>query len=182
MKINHFVLAASCVLLNMILAKTAVLLSLPVYLDSVGTIISVTLMPWYLSIATALCTSFLGALVINPDFLAYGVTQLTIVLVALFCFRIGMLTTLHESLISGLLIAVSAVLVSAPVTVLLFDGITWSETNALTAILLASGKNIWQSVIQGAIFIETIDKMSASLLAWLALRRLQPSIITIENR
>lgn len=180
MKSKPFIFAVCCIVLNLFFAKIALLLSLPVYLDSVGTIISVTLMPWYLSILTALGTSLLGAIVINPDLVAYCGTQLTIVLVALLGFRIGMFRTVQESLVLGLLIALSAALVSAPVTVLAFGGITWAETNALTAILLASGKNIWQSVLQGAVFIEIIDKMCASLLGWLILRRLQ-SKITSHN-
>ena len=170
MNTKQLAITSGCVVFNLTLAKIAVLLSLPVYLDSVGTIISVALLPWYLSVAVAIGTSGIGAIVINPDLVAYCGTQLTIVLVAFFCFRAGMFASWKESLLSGILIAISAVIVSAPVTVLLFGGITWSETNALTAILLASGKNIWQSVIQGAIFTESIDKPIASLLAWLLLK------------
>ena len=110
MKTKPFIFAICCIVLNIIFAKIAVLLSLPVYLDSVGTIISVTLMPWYLSVLTALGTSLLGAIVINPDLVAYCGTQLTIVLIALFGFRIGMLKTVQESLVLGLLIALSAAL------------------------------------------------------------------------
>lgn len=170
-----------CVIVNLTLATIAVALSLPVYLDSVGTIISVAILPWYLAVTVAIGTSCIGAMVINPDLLAYCGTQLIIVLVAFFCFKAGMLKSWKESLLSGILIAVSAVIVSAPVTVLLFGGITWSETDILTSILLASGKSIWQSVLQGAIFIESIDKPFASLLAWFLLKKVKSEWLGADN-
>ena len=172
MTTRQILLTTGAIALNLTLAKIAALLSLPVYLDSVGTIISVALLPWYLSITIALGTSFLGAIVIDPGVAFYSGTQLTIAIVAIFCFRADLFSSWQVSLLSGMIIALSAVLVSAPVTVLVFGGTTWSETTALTSILLSSGKNLWQSVLQGSIFIESIDKIIASLSAWLVLRTL----------
>jgi energy-coupling factor transport system substrate-specific component len=173
-------LTAGGIGLNLTLAKLAVILSLPVYFDSVATIISVALLPWYLSVTIAVCTSLLGSMIIDPHLAAYCGTQLTIALAAIFCFRAGLLNSWLEALVAGVVIAICAVIVSAPVTVLLFGGVTWSESTALTAILLDSGKNLWQSVIQGAILIESIDKTIATLLACLLLKHF-PLGHTVEN-
>ncbi len=179
MNTRQILLTTGAIALNLTLAKIAALLSLPVYLDSAGTILSVTLLPWYLSIAIALGTSFLGAIVIDPGLAVYSGTQVTIAFAAIFCFRVDLFSSWQGSLVSGMIIAISAVLASAPVTVLLFGGITWSETTtALTSILLSSGKNLWQSVLQGSIFIESIDKISVSFLAWLVLKFL-PAEFTV---
>ncbi len=170
MNTRQILLATGAIALNLTLAKIAALLSLPVYLDSTGTILSVALVPWYLSFAIALGTSLLGAVIIDPGMAVYCGTQLTISCVAILCFRANLFSSWQRSILAGLIIAISAVLVSVPITVLVFGGITWSETTALTSVLLSSGKNIWQSVLQGSIFIESIDKISASLLAWLVLK------------
>jgi energy-coupling factor transport system substrate-specific component len=170
MNSRQALLTAGGIALNLTLAKLAVLSSLPVYFDSVATIISVALLPWYLSVTIAVGTSLLGSMIIDPHLAAYCATQLTIALAAVLCFRAGLLNSWPEALLAGLLIALCAVIVSAPVTVLLFGGITWSETTVVTAILLESGKNLWQSVLQGAILIESIDKTSASLLAYVVLK------------
>jgi energy-coupling factor transport system substrate-specific component len=156
--------------LNLTLAKVAVILSMPLYFDSVATIISVVLLPWYLSVTIAIVTSLVGSAVVDPHLAAYCGTQLTIALAAIFCFRVGLLDSWLEALLAGVVIALCAVVASAPVTVLLFEGTTWSESTAVTSILLDSGKNLWQSVIQGAILIECIDKTSASLLACFVLK------------
>lgn len=167
---RHIMLTAGGIGLNLALAKLAALLSLPVYFDSVATIVSVALLPWYLSVTIAVCTSLFGSMIIDPYLAAYCGTQVTIALAAILCFRAGLLDSWLEAIVAGIVIAICAVIVSTPVTVLLFGGVTWSETTALTAILLDSGKNLWQSVIQGAILIESIDKTAATLLACLLLK------------
>lgn len=166
-QIKQILLTATGIGLNLALAKVAFVLSLPVYLDSVATILSVALLPWYLTVTIALATSLSGSMVVDPNLIAYAGTHVTIALAAIFCFRIGLLNSYPEALLSGLLIAICAVIVSAPVTVLVFEGITWSESNVITSILLDSGKSLWQSVLQGAILIEAVDKISAALLACL---------------
>ena len=81
-----------------------------------------------------------------------------------------------QAILAGFVIAGVAVIVSAPVTVVLFGGVTLSGTTAINAILLASGRNIWQAVIGGSLFVEILDKPFAAFLAWLALRRLPDSM------
>lgn len=170
MNMRQVLLTTGCIGLNLILAKLTVLFSLPVYFDSVATIISAALLPWFLTVVVALGTSFVGSIVIDPNLIAYCGTQLSVALVAIFCFRAGLFYSWSEALLSGLILAVCAVLVSAPVTVILFGGVTWSETNSVTSLLLDSGKDLWLSVTQGAVLVECIDKISASLLAFLLLK------------
>lgn len=172
MKTKDIFIAAGCVALNLSLAKVAALLSLPVYLDTIGTIIGAAVLPWQWALAVGGSTSILGAFLINPYWAAYIGTQLTIAGVAILCARIQFLATWWKALISGMLIAVSAVIVSAPITVILFGGVTLSGTTAINAVLLAAGNNIWKSVIGGSFVIESIDKPAAALVAWLTLRRL----------
>ena len=164
--------AASCLALNLTLAKAAAILSLPVYLDCVGTILAAALVPSIETILVAILTSLLGGVVINPYFAAYAGTQLAIALTALACVRRGLFRSWARSILGGLLIAAVAVIVSAPVTALLFGGVTLSGTTAVNALLLASGRNIWQSVIGGSILIESVDKPAAAILAWYTLSRL----------
>lgn len=170
MQTRAALLTAGGIGLNLALAKIAVILSLPVYLDSVATIISVVLLPWYLTLTIAIATSVIGSIVVDPHLIAYISTQLTVALVSILCFRVGLLNSWFEALLAGMVIAICAVIISAPVTVLLFEGTTWSSSTVVTSTLLNTGKNLWQSVMQGAILIELIDKTSASLLACFILK------------
>lgn len=177
MNTKHTFLAAACLALNLSLAKVAALLSLPVYLDSVGTILASAILPWPMVIAVALGTSLLGAFLINPYWAAFCGTQIVIAVTALLSVRYGLLSTWWKSVFAGIIIAIMAVIASAPATVLLFGGITLSGTTAINAILLASGHNIWKSVIGGSLLIESVDKPIAAVIAWFALRSLPPDLI-----
>lgn len=172
MNARHVFVAASCLALNLTLAKVAALLALPVYLDSIGTILGAALLPPVLAISVGVLTSLLGGIVINPYFAAYVGTQLCIALAAVVFVKLGFFEKWWKALLAGLGIAIVAVLVSAPVTVLLFGGVTLSGTTAVNAVLLASGRTLWESVIGGSALVESIDKPSAALLSWLVLQRL----------
>jgi len=174
-------MAASCLALNLSLAKAAALVSLPVYLDCVGTILAAALLPGWLAIAVAAATSLLGGVVISPYFAAYVGTQIVIASVALLSVRLNLFRRWWTAVLAGGLIAVCAAIVSAPVTVLLFGGVTLSGTTAINAVLIASGRGIWKSVITGGMFIESLDKPTAALLAWVTLRRL-PASLRFRNK
>ncbi|MEI7899672.1 MAG: ECF transporter S component [bacterium] len=177
MKTNWVFISAACLALNLTLGKIAAALSLPVYLDCVGTILGAVLLPPFYVVSTALLTSLLGGIVINPYFVAYTGTQVAIALTAICLCRIGVFKVWWSALLGGVVIALVAVVVSAPVTVLLFGGVTLSGTTAINAVLLATGQSIWKSVVGGSMVIEAIDKPTAALLAWLALRRFPKRLI-----
>jgi len=174
-------IAATCIALNLTLAKVANLLALPVYIDSTGTILAAALLPPLVAIAVGICTSLLGAVVISPFWAAYAGTQVAIALIAVMCIRLGLFQRWWSAILAGFVIAITAAIVSAPVTVIVFGGVTVSGTTAINAILMASGRSVWQSVIGGSLLIESIDKPAASLLAWLALRQLPASVVSPEN-
>lgn len=177
MKTKWVFMSAACLALNLTLGKIAAVLSLPVYLDSVGTILSAVLLPPFYAISTAVLTSLLGGILINPYFVAYTGTQFAIALVAVGLCRAGVFKCWWSALLGGVVIGLVAVVVSAPVTVLLFGGVTLSGTTAINAVLLAAGQSIWKSVVGGSLVVEAIDKPTAALLAWLALRRLPKHLI-----
>lgn len=176
MNSQRMFVAASCLALNLSLAKMAAMLTLPLYLDSVGTILAAALLPGGYALGVAVLTSLLGGLIVNPYFVAYVATQLAISLAAMGALHWGFLRTWWSSIIAGFVIAVVAVFVSAPVTAVLFGGVTLSGTTAINAVLIASGNGIWKSVIGGSLFVESIDKPVAAFLAWAVLRRLPTSL------
>lgn len=165
-------LAGVLLALNIGLAKVAALLTLPLFLDSVGTILAGALLPpWYV-VGVAVSTSLLGGLVIHPAYPFYACTQVAIALLALVAFRKGLLRKVWTSLLTGALIGLVAAVVSAPVTAVVFGGVTLGGATAINAVLLAAGQNLWKAVIAGSLFVEMLDKPIAALVAHLALKRL----------
>lgn len=177
MDARRLILAASLVALNVVLGKVAATLSLPVYLDTIGTILAGALLPWPIAIAVGVCTSALAGIVIHPAFWYYFFTQATVAMVAVVLLKQGAFNRWWTAALGGLFIALCATLVSAPVTVLAFGGVTLSGTTAINAVLLASGQSIWKAVLGGGMLIESIDKVTASVIAWLVLKRLPAALL-----
>lgn len=177
MNLRAIAIASACLALNLVLGKTAAVLSLPVYLDSVGTILAAALLPPRYALAAAALTSFVGGLLIHPAFPFYLGTQLVICALAIAAVRRRLFGRWWTAALVGLAIGLCAAVVSAPVTVIVFGGVTLSGATAINAVLMAAGQRIWQAVIAGSTLVEAIDKPSAAILAWLALRRLPARLV-----
>jgi energy-coupling factor transport system substrate-specific component len=181
MNMNRVVFAASCIALNVGLAKVANLLQLPIYLDTPGTILAAIMLPWYWAIGVAILSSLVGSLVINGVWIYYVGTQVVVSLLILGAAHFKLFIRWWTSLLCGVVVGLAAAIVSAPVTVVIFGGVTLPGPTAINAVLIAAGKSIWQSVLAGSIIIEMLDKPAATLLTWLVLKRLPKSIVSLKN-
>jgi energy-coupling factor transport system substrate-specific component len=172
------VMAASLIALNLVMSKVAATLSLPVYLDTIGTILAAAVLPWWAAVLIGAATSILAGFVVHPAFFYYVGTQVTIALIAVMAMRFGAFQRPWTAALAGVVIAVCAAIVSAPVTVMVFGGVTLGGTTAINALLMAAGQNVWKSVLGGSLIVEAVDKVAACLLAAVVLRRLPSSMFT----
>lgn len=177
MRTQITITVASLIALNLVMSKVAAALSLPVYLDTVGTIVAAAVLPWWAAILVGAATSIGAGFIVHPAFFYYVGTQATIALLAVAFVRAGAFRQPWTAAAAGLAIAACAAIVSAPVTVLVFGGVTLGGTTAINALLMAAGQNIWKSVIGGSLLIESIDKVAACVIASIVLRRLPRSLI-----
>jgi energy-coupling factor transport system substrate-specific component len=165
-------IAAACVALNVGLNKLAVVMQLPVYLDTVGTILSAALIPPPYAILVGVLSNIVGGVVTHPAIPFFIGTQIVISLMAIWAFRRGYFDKLFSALLVGLAIGIASAIVSAPIVVWVFGGITAPGISALNAVLLAAGQNLWTAVLSGSILVSSVDKIITSGLTWLLLQRL----------
>ena len=66
----------------------------------------------------------------------------------------------------GIIVALVATIVSAPIVVYLFGGTTPGAQGALVAAFLASGQQIWTSVFAASFISEPIDKTISIAVAY----------------
>lgn len=164
---------ALCVALNVGLGKVSNLLGLPLTMDTIGTILAAALLPWWLTLAAALMSSVVAAVVIHPAFLAYAGTQAAIALCACALVRAGAFDGPWRAGVAGLALGIVSAAASAPVTAVVFGGVSVPTLTAVNALLLASGTSLWRSVITGALIVESVDKVFAGILAYHILRRVR---------
>ncbi len=158
-------ITAACVALNLAVGTIANLLSLPLSLDTIGSLTGAALLPPGLAIAVGAITAALGWAVISPVYPYYIGTQISVVIAALVVMRLIGFDRLWKAVILGASVAVVAAMVSAPVTFLVFGGVSNN------AVPIAAGQSLWSAVIMRGLPIEFADKLVVALIAWALVRR-----------
>jgi energy-coupling factor transport system substrate-specific component len=170
MRISVF--GAICIALNVGLNKVAVVLQLPVFMDTVGTITAAALVPPGFAILVGIISNLVGGIITHPAIPFYIGTQVVIALMATYSYRKGWFDRLWTAGLVGLAIGLISAIVSAPVTVLVFGGVTEPGATAINAVLLAAGYDIWSAVLSGTLLVSSVDKVIAALITASLLERL----------
>lgn len=182
----RLVAIALCAALNFAIGNVVYLVKLPIYLDSVGTILCALLLfpDRGAAIVCAFVAGFIGViltgLVLNPFLPWFTATVLAIALVSALLTARGTATFRARPLPTGSFAAqvvlygavtglVSAV-VSAPVVVYLFGGVTGSGSALVVAYFVKAGNVLWDATLRSVLIIEPVDKTLQVLLAALLYR------------
>ena len=104
---QSLVLIAIAVAINMIGGQLISLLKLPIFLDSIGTLISAVLLGPVIGMLTGLLTNLLWGLLTDPIAAAFAPVAMVIGLVAGWLARAGWFRTLPKVVISGVVITLA---------------------------------------------------------------------------
>ncbi len=161
-----WVLMPVAIAINMAVGQIVATLRLPVYLDSIGTVlVGVICGPWAGALTGALANTILG-LTINPDFLPWWPVAFIIGLVSGICANYGLFKSWWGVVVTGFLIALSAALSSVPISLIVYGGITTGGTGLLTAYLVETGRGMVQAVFASSFLVEPVDKITTAMLAF----------------
>jgi energy-coupling factor transport system substrate-specific component len=167
-----WVLMPVAIAINMAVGQIVATLKLPVYLDSIGTVlVGVICGPWAGALTGALANTILG-LTINPDFLPWWPVAFIIGLVSGICANYGLFKSWWKVIVTGFIIALCAAISSVPISLLVYGGITAGGTGMITAFLVESGRGIVQAVFASSFLTEPVDKITTALLAFAILQGL----------
>jgi energy-coupling factor transport system substrate-specific component len=182
----RLVAIALCAALNFAIGNIVYLVKLPIYLDSIGTILCALLIfpDRRAAIACAFVAGFIGAilsgLVINPflPWFTFSVLAIAIVSALLTArasetFRarpLGVPTFAAKVVVYGVITGIVSAVVSAPVVVYLFGGVTGSGSGFVVAFFLKTGQQLMNSALLAGFATEPIDKTLQVLLAALLYR------------
>jgi energy-coupling factor transport system substrate-specific component len=181
----RLVAIALCAALNFAIGTIVHLVKLPIFLDSIGTILCALLIfPHRLAaIVCAFIAGFIGVLlsvVINPFLPWFTLTVLAIALVSALLtasaadmFRARPLPVpafVGKVVLYGVITGIVAAIVSAPVVVYLFGGVTGSGSAFVVAFFLKTGERLLNSALLAGLTTEPVDKTLQVLLAALLYR------------
>jgi energy-coupling factor transport system substrate-specific component len=182
----RLVAIALCAALNFAIGNIVYLVKLPIYLDSIGTILCALLIfpDRIAAIACAfiagLISVILSGLVINPFLPWFSLTVLALALVSALLtglatetFRarpLPVAASAGQVVAYGIITGIVSAIASAPVVVYLFGGVTGSGSAFVVAFFLKTGQQLLNSAVLAGLTTEPIDKTLQVLLAALLYR------------
>jgi energy-coupling factor transport system substrate-specific component len=160
-----WVLIPVAIAINIAVGQIVLALRIPVFLDSIGTVLVAAVAgPWAGALTGTLTNLIWGLFV--PDSLPWFPVALMIGFVAGWCAVLGLFKSWWKVMITGFIIAVTAAIVSTPIAVYLYGGITASGSSFITAYLLQTGRDLIPAVISTNFLVEPFDKIATCLLAF----------------
>lgn len=161
-----WVLIPIAIAINIAVGQIVLVLRLPVYLDSIGTVLVAVLCgPWAGALTGAL-SNIIWGIAIDPGALPWWPVAAIIGYMAGRMAQWGFFTNWWRVVVTGFVVAISATIVATPIAVYLFGGITASGSSFITAYLLQTGVGIWESVISTNFIAEPVDKITTVMVAF----------------
>ena len=161
-----------CIAINMVAGQAASMLKLPIFLDSIGTVLCAILAGPWMAVATGLLTNLLWGLLTGPIAAAFAPVAMMIGLSAGLLARAGWFNNLPKVVVSSVVITLALTLVAIPIRSYLFGGATGSGADFMVAYLHAMGSDLQESVAVTVLGTNLLDKLLTVLIAWGLVRRL----------
>lgn len=157
------------VAVNFVGGQVAVLLKIPLYLDTIGTImVGMLCGPWVGGLAGLITNLVLG--IAEPTFIPFAIVNVVVGVVTGLCARWDGFSVWWKWIISMVLMSLASIISAAPIVVLLYGGITASGTSLITATLMATGMNIWRAVISTELVFTISDRIISYIITYLIIR------------
>ncbi|HVO35180.1 MAG TPA: hypothetical protein VMT21_06415 [Gemmatimonadales bacterium] len=165
MTLRDLVLIRLGVVINLVIGQIVAALLLPVYLDSVGTILVAALVGPKAAIAAGLISQVLSAVLSgNFAWLPFAVVQVVIALYAAAAARLGAFRRFWTAVVAGLGLGFVAASCSAPISYFLFGGVTAGGVTLVTTVLRALGAPLGVAVASASYATDLLDKAIACAL------------------
>lgn len=160
------VLMSIAVVINIVAGQVVSMLKLPIFLDSIGTVLVGLLAgPWAGGV-TGLLTNLIWGMITSPVAAAFSPVAMAIGITAGLCAKYGLFKTWWLAIISGVIIAVFNAVVAVPIRLYMFGGVTGSGADFITSYMLALSKDLFGSVVVTVFTSNLVDKIVTALLAW----------------
>lgn len=158
----------------------ASMLKLPLWLDSVGTVLASMLGGPVIGAFAGLVNNAVYGLTADPVSFIYGITSIVIGLVSGVAARKGFIDSLPKAFLTGVIVAGAAAVVSTPINVIFWGGQTgniWGDT--LFAIILRSGRSVWLASFLDEIVVDLPDKIAVVLISCVLYKNLPKNFLQL---
>jgi energy-coupling factor transport system substrate-specific component len=159
--------------LNIAVGQLTYALKIPLYLDSIGTIlVAVIAGPWAGALTGLLSNLIWGLTGLNVQYAPFAGVAAVIGIVAGLFAESGWFKKIWKVMGAGLITGLIAAAVSAPISAYVFNGVTGGGQDALVAVYRGIGLNILPAAFAQGVSSDPLDKLVSFLLVWAILRAL----------
>lgn len=169
---------AFCIALNLTAGQITASLKIPLYLDSIGTIlVAVLIGPWS-AIICGTAANLLAAAFGNPSMIFFIPVVIVIGTFTGFLARRGWFRKWYLVVIGGVLQGVLAALVSAPISAYVFGGVMMAGTDFLVLYFRSVGNNLLNSVLYQGLSSDPADKLVSFLIVFFLTKNLPQRLLS----
>lgn len=165
------------VALNLATGLVVAELSLPVYLDTIGTVLAAAIAGRVAGVATGLTSQVLTSLFGGYMWLAFAPIQVIIALLAALVASRGGFRSTARAAGHGALVGLIAGACSSVISYFVFGGVTAGGVTAVTTLFRGIGFSLAQSVTMASIATDVVDKTIVFTLVGVVLAALPRRII-----
>jgi len=176
------VLIPAAVGINYIGKMFAQLLKLPLWLDSIGTILASFLAGPIIGALAGLINNVIYGLTMDPVSFIYGLTSVAIGLVAGILARKGFIASWGKAVVLGVIIALTSAVVSTPINIFFWNGQTgniWGDT--LFAAVMGGTKAVWLASFLDEFVVDLPDKIIVVLISYVLYKSLPKNLLQLYN-
>lgn len=170
---STYALIPLAIAINIVIGQIVALVKIPLYLDSIGTVLVGVLVGPLAGAATGGLANVLWSL-FNPVALPFAVVAIAIGLLAGLWTRLGLFRRWYLAPLAGLITGIVAAIMSAPLSAFIFGGVTGAGTDALVAAFRAAGASLLESTLGQGLLSDPLDKTITFTLVYLIVRALPP--------
>jgi energy-coupling factor transport system substrate-specific component len=159
--------------INIAVGQLIYTLKVPLYLDSIGTIlVGVLAGPWAGALTGLLSNLIWGLTGLNVTYAPFAAVAAIIGMLAGLFSEAGWLRAWWKVLLAGLITGIVSAAVSAPIAAYVFGGVTGAGTDVVVAIFRNFGLGILPANFAQGVTSDPLDKMVSFLIVWLIVRAL----------
>ena len=159
--------------INIAIGQLVYTLKIPLYLDSVGTIlVGVLAGPWAGALTGLLTNLIWGLTGLNVIYAPFAAVGAIIGMLAGLFSDGGWMRSWWKACLAGLITGLIAAVLSAPIAAYVFGGVTGSGTDVVTAFFRGMGFGILPSSFAQGVSSDPLDKLISFLIVWLIVQAL----------
>ncbi|GAB4120955.1 MAG: ECF transporter S component [Roseiflexaceae bacterium] len=141
-------------------------LKLPIYLDSIGTVLIGVLFGPLAGAITGLVSNVIWGITLAPTALPFAAVGAVIGLIAGYVGQSGWMNRFYMAALGGVITGVVAAAISAPIAAYVFGGVTGGGTDVLVATFQNMGASVLGAAFMQGSVSDPLDKAITYLVVW----------------